>query len=95
MTINVNGQPIQFFNFSGGECQISIAHIDVDKATNIEAYIYSSDDIMRLIMTVDAVRQEQPQTKINLTIPYFPYARQDRVCNRGEAFSAKVMAAAG
>lgn len=92
MTIKVNGKPIKSFNFSGGECHVSIAGIETGAAAMIEAYLYSADDIMRLIMTVDAVRQINPETVIDLTIPYFPYARQDRVCNPGEAFGAAVMA---
>ena len=31
-------------------------------------------------------------TPIELVIPYFPYARQDRVCIEGEALGAAVMA---
>ena len=47
---------------------------------------------MRLLLTIDAIRRVDSDVKINLTIPYFPYARQDRVCNEGEALSVKVMA---
>lgn len=92
MTIKVNGKPIKSFNFSGGECHVSVAGIELGTVTEIESYLYSADDIMRLIMTFDAVRQINPETVIDLTIPYFPYARQDRVCNPGEAFGAAVMA---
>ncbi len=92
MTITVNDKKIKKFNFSGGECHVSIENIDIGGVTKIKAYLYSSDDIMRLIMAVDAVRQVNPESLIDLTIPYFPYARQDRVCNKGEAFSAVVMA---
>lgn len=92
MTIKVNKQAIRSFNFSGGECHVSVAGIEIGPVTEIEAYLYNADDIMRLIMTVDAVRQVNPETTIDLVIPYFPYARQDRVCNSGEAFSAAVMA---
>lgn len=91
MPIKVNKQPIQHFNFSGGECHVSIADIAIDRVTEVTAHLYNSDDVMCLIMTVDAIRQKNADTEINLTIPYFPYARQDRVCNEGEAFSASVM----
>ncbi len=92
MTITVNKQLVKAFNFSGGECHVTVENIEIGDVTNIEAYLYNSDDIIRLLMVVDAVRQENAETNIDLIIPYFPYARQDRVCNRGEAFSAKVMA---
>jgi ribose-phosphate pyrophosphokinase len=47
---------------------------------------------MCLLLTVDAIRRVNSQTAIELVIPYFPYARQDRVCSSGDALSLKVMA---
>jgi ribose-phosphate pyrophosphokinase len=91
MTIKVNNKVINCFNFSGGECHVSIADIAIDGTVNISADLYNSDDVMRLIMTVDAIRQIIADANIHLKIPYFPYARQDRVCNFGEAFAAQVM----
>jgi len=92
MSILVNSKAIKTFNFSGGESQVNISDISISLTTTVEAYIYNAEDIMRLAMTINAIRQIKPFTAINLTIPYFPYARQDRVCNEGEAFSVKVMA---
>lgn len=92
MNITVNKRLVKAFQFSGGECHVSIEGIAIKDVTEVVAYLYSSDDVMRLLMVVDAIRQENSQTQIDLVIPYFPYARQDRVCNKGEAFSAKVMA---
>jgi ribose-phosphate pyrophosphokinase len=46
---------------------------------------------MTLVMMVDALREMQVE-KIRLTMPYIPYARQDRVCNAGEAFSIRAFA---
>lgn len=44
-------------------------------------------------MAVDALRRITAEsTAIELVIPYFPYARQDRVCVEGEALGAAVMA---
>ncbi len=91
--IYINGLKIESFNFPGGECHVKVLPSDItENYTYILAYLESSDSIMQLLMTVDAVRQVYPNTRIILTIPYFPYARQDRVCNEGEAFSVKVMA---
>jgi ribose-phosphate pyrophosphokinase len=92
MTITVNGKNIEMFLFSGGECQVKILPADISVKTNIIANLYNSNDIMSLLLTVDAVKRANPQTSIELTIPYFPYARQDRVCNEGEALSVRVMA---
>jgi ribose-phosphate pyrophosphokinase len=78
------------FPFSGGEIQVFVEQIYVDPVT-IYAHITSSDDILELMMTVDAIRRSKPAATICLKCPYFPYARQDRVMNPGEALSLKVM----
>ena len=50
-----------------------------------------SNGIMTLLLLVDAI-QRVVDTSIELTLKYFPYARQDRVAVRGESLSVKVMA---
>jgi len=92
MPILVNNKPLDVFQFSGGECHVKINVADISEKTSITAQLNSSDDIMRLLLAVDALRRVKPATSIVLTIPYFPYARQDRVCNEGESLSVKVMA---
>lgn len=91
MTLTINNKPLKFFTFNGGECQIIITEV-IGSRTDIVAHLASSDDIMSLLLAVNAIRKISAETKINLTIPYFPYARQDRVCSKGEAFSLEVMA---
>lgn len=91
MSILINNTPIKAFNFPAGESHVSLS-VNLAESTRIKASLNSGDRIMELLLTVDAIRRLQPNTKIDLTIPYFPYARQDRVCNRGEALSVKVMA---
>jgi ribose-phosphate pyrophosphokinase len=81
--------------FPGGEIRVRIpADIPFMDEVRIEAYLFSSDDIMTLIMLTDALRRYNSGSvhKIRLTMPYVPYARQDRVCNEGEAFSIKAFA---
>lgn len=51
-----------------------------------------SDSIIDLLLETDAVRRTFPNAKIQLYIPYFPYARQDRVMQPGESHSLKVIA---
>jgi ribose-phosphate pyrophosphokinase len=92
MAIWLNEKKVETFLFSGGECHVKIVPSDIQTTTTIVSSPNNSDDIMCLLLTVDAVRRVNPQTNIHLTIPYFPYARQDRVCNEGEALSVKVMA---
>lgn len=91
MAIFVNGCEVPSFNFPGGEVHVKIDPSHITDSTKITAELYNSDSIMQLLMVVDAVRQINPDTRIVLSVPYFPYARQDRVCNEGESFSLHVM----
>lgn len=57
--------------------------------------IQNSNDFIELAMAKNAILnllQEFPSPKVNLILPYVPYARQDRVCVKGESFSVKVFA---
>lgn len=87
--IQVNGEEIKSFKFSGGEIQVNThwRHIPV----HVKATLRDSDDIMTLILAVNALRANFCTIE-QLEIPYIPYARQDRVCASGEAFSIKAMA---
>ncbi len=59
-------------------------------SVRINSRCNSSDDFMQIIMAIDALRREGV-TNIELFLPYFPYSRQDRVCQKGEAFSLKAV----
>ena len=94
--LNVNVSVRQWL-FPGGEVGVDIndlAQVDgmnVDRVC-VDARLRSSDDVMALIMTTNALRKEFPLAKFVLDMPYVPYARQDRVCNRGEALSIEAFA---
>lgn len=92
MSIFINNKQLEIFKFPGGECHIKINRLDIGRTTEIIACLNNSDDIMCLLLAIDAIRRIDLNTDIYLTIPYFPYARQDRVCNEGEPLSASVMA---
>jgi len=92
MSILVNGKEIESFNFPAGECYVAVSPPLITPQTSVVANLHRSDDIIALILTIDAIRRVLPSVKIDLHIPYFPYARQDRVCNQGESLSVKVMA---
>ena len=88
--------PVDFITFPGGEVHVR----NLPKSTgdtywgNIIVFagqIEKSEDVMVLLMATDAARR-QGFTEINLSLPYVPYARQDRVANPGEAHSLKVFA---
>jgi ribose-phosphate pyrophosphokinase len=82
------------FNFLGGEVHVKIKDELSDmKTTDVTIYAHAnnSDDVMSILLTNDALYR-MGYTKINLFIPYMPYARQDRVMVAGEPFSLKVVA---
>lgn len=91
-TISVN-----VMKFPGGEVGVSVNqpnHPEYHSFAYGEIYatIRSSDDLMALLLATDALKRAYVGTKWTLNLPYVPYARQDRVCNPGEALSIKVMA---
>jgi ribose-phosphate pyrophosphokinase len=87
--------------FPGGEVGVNINTGSLNPFTTeaqgvititLTAKIQSSDNLMEMFNATDALKRVYPFAHIDLLIPYFPYARQDRVCNAGEALSVKVMA---
>jgi ribose-phosphate pyrophosphokinase len=87
---NQNILRFKIFKFNGGEQHIVIKQNGPIEGVTIEASITSSDKLMLVFMATDALRR-MGFKDINLFTPYLPYARQDRVCNEGEALSIKVL----
>jgi ribose-phosphate pyrophosphokinase len=88
------GNEIQFesFTFSGGEPHIKISpDFNTDQIITITHRLNSFNDVGLLYIAVDALRRMHVE-KINLFIPYFPAARQDRVMVKGEPLTVKVYA---
>jgi len=86
--------PFDSFTFNGGEEHVRITKA-LEQVSHIEitTRLNNSAAFMQLAVTVDALqRQYGNQVAIELVAPYFPYARQDRVCNAGEALGVAVMA---
>ena len=86
---------VDVFTFPGGEVNVTINLDKVPLNPNhlfINARVANSNDFIATLLTTDAVRREFGNIKITLFIPYFPYARQDRACNSGEALSVAVIA---
>jgi ribose-phosphate pyrophosphokinase len=52
-----------------------------------------NDNLVELVLAVDAFRRASAR-RVNVVIPYFPYARQDRMARGREAISAKIVARA-
>lgn len=84
------GEVVKQFVFGSGENHLQLHAIP---ASHVEImYRYTGDQsIVQLLLLTDALRRHGAK-EIDLVIPYFPGARQDRVCNRGEPLSVKVYA---
>jgi len=52
-----------------------------------------NDNLVELLLMLDAFRRASAR-RVNVVMPYFPYARQDRMARGREAISAKVVARA-
>lgn len=82
----------QVFTFNGGEPHVKFDRFDfMAGECTIDAQIRSADDFMELLLATDALRRLGME-RINLNIPYFPGARQDRVMVQGEPLTVKVYA---
>ncbi|MNF53273.1 Ribose-phosphate pyrophosphokinase 2 [compost metagenome] len=85
--------PIKQMVFPGGEVLVQLPQpVDHAERIYVNASLRGSDDVMALLLTVDAIRRQNPYADLILHLPYVPYARQDRVCNEGESLSIAVMA---
>ena len=79
--------------FSDGEIQINIE----ESIRGDNVYVIQStsapvnDNLMELLILVDALRRASAKT-INVVIPYYGYARQDRKARSREPITAKLVA---
>lgn len=79
--------------FPGGEEYIRLpSKLPIHGANIIiQPNIRSSKEVMQLLMLNDALRIYAHRNAIfTLDLGYLPYARQDRVCAKGESFSLRV-----
>jgi len=90
----LDGKELQFesFIFSGGEPHLKInPNFDHAEGVTITHRLNSFNDVGLLCLAVDALKRMQTEI-VDLYIPYFPAARQDRVMIKGEPLSVKVYA---
>lgn len=85
---------LKWWTFSGGERNVKI--VDTDCIARFGAFTVhcdyrGSDDIIDILLLVNACRNVDRNVKLRLLIPYFPFARQDRVMTPGEPFALQVM----
>ncbi len=87
-----SGKHVELKKFAGGECHVRISEeLTGTEAVRLNSRLNSADDIMNLLLAVDALRRLNVR-HIEAFIPYVPYARQDRVMVPGESLSIKVFA---
>lgn len=91
--------PVKHITFPAGESLISIEDTQAIPLNAGPVYgmitmkFESNEDLINLALLKDCVdRYYQNQITLALTMDYVPYARQDRVCNKGESLSIKVIA---
>ncbi|EST90368.1 ribose-phosphate diphosphokinase [Vagococcus lutrae] len=79
--------------FSDGEIQINIEesirgdHVYLIQSTSFPV----NDNLMELLIMIDALKRASAKT-INVVIPYYGYARQDRKARSREPITAKLVA---
>lgn len=98
LNLDINFKPFgnsiafESFTFNGGEPHIKIKEdINAESELTITTRIRSFNDMGLLLVAADAVKRVG-LTKIDLTLPYFPGARQDRLMTKGEPLTVKVYA---
>lgn len=92
--VNYNYLDFKTFIFPGGEIGLKLNSNNYnflwnENSTIIVANIQNSNDFFQLAMAKNAL-ENLGETNIKLFLPYVPYGRQDRICDKGESFSLKV-----
>lgn len=80
--------------FPAGETFVRITDDPAGDTTSLMVHLLfeGNDDLFNLALLVDAARRHYGPLPIYMSMPYLPYARQDRVCSPGESLSVKVVA---
>jgi ribose-phosphate pyrophosphokinase len=76
--------------FPDGECYVRLETDQIDKEVVIVQNTHPDDMLVELLLLQDAAARLGAE-RITNVIPYFGYARQDKLFNKGEAVSAQVM----
>lgn len=90
---NILELKFQKFYFKGGEphIKLSIPEYPNAHALYITQRYNDPKDIFEVVLAADAARRSGFK-EIHLFLPYFPAARQDRVCDIGEPLTVKIFA---
>jgi ribose-phosphate pyrophosphokinase len=91
--LGIEQQRVQTVTFADGEMLVE----SLDSVRGKEIYVIQStstpvnDNIMELLIAIDAFKRGSAE-KINVVIPYFGYARQDRKAKGRQPITAKLVA---
>lgn len=77
--------PYKRLKFAGGEIHVNVGDMCYD-FLRITSSIRSSDDLIEVLLLKDALSRNSCKW-VSLHATYLPYARQDRVCTKGDSFS--------
>lgn len=90
--------PVHISNFPCGERKIEVGQLSlpstmVMKQVSVNLKYESDQDLIDLLLIVDAIKRCPwlNYDSLVLYVTYFPYSRQDRVCNLGEPHSLRVI----
>lgn len=91
--LNLKLSPLTIKNFSDGEIFVRVE----ESVRGCDVFIIQptcasvNENLMELLITVDALKRASAKT-INVVVPYYGYARQDRKAKGREAITAKLVA---
>ncbi len=88
--IKLSNGDVNWWRFPGGEIGCRVETLDTSRDTVIEFYFTDSSELVGLMLLVNALRNKGVR-EIDLYMPYFPFARQDRVMAEGEPLAAQVV----
>lgn len=89
--ITVNGKLLEVNSvFSGGELNLKLPNLDLKERDRVLVDCRGTEPelLLKLGLVVNAIKHNYAylNPEINVVLPYLPYARQDRICNFGEAY---------
>lgn len=96
--IGKDAADVKIFKFPAGESGVSYSwdnsrtRLETELSGMITLCWEGNEDLIHLALLVDAIRRDYSNICLSLEMPYFCYARQDRVCDKGESLSVKVIA---
>jgi ribose-phosphate pyrophosphokinase len=88
--LDVSQGKVDTKRFPDGECYVRV-HDDLEREDVILVQSTKTDlDIIELLLLQDAIQEYRVRSLITV-VPYFGYARQDKLFNKGEAISSRAL----